>query len=195
MLQPDSFWGVPWNKLFDLNVIKKNHITFPFDIYYCEDEVFVLSYLMNVEKVCYIEQRLYNYMVNPTSVNHKIETYKVFDARCMTRIKADDINQQRIESFNDSELLKHFLARRFRSDMATMQKLLVSNLSVEEKEYYSKVKRMLRSHYWAYLTCKSQHIGIKEKILQSMFVLSPRLGHIIDVMKKVLKLKLGMSNP
>lgn len=55
--------GAPWNKFFDLNVIKKFDIEYP-PLRRHQDEGFIARYMCHVKKVCFIKNVLYTYFVN-----------------------------------------------------------------------------------------------------------------------------------
>lgn len=61
-----SKWGIqgaPWNKLFDLNVIKSNNVRFP-SLRRHQDEGFIGRYMCFATKVHFIPDVLYTYFVN-----------------------------------------------------------------------------------------------------------------------------------
>ncbi len=59
--------GVPWNKLFKLNNIKKYNIKYP-DLKRHQDDIFVARYVSTVSKICFIKDILYSYY--PDDVVH-----------------------------------------------------------------------------------------------------------------------------
>ena len=58
-----SIQGAPWNKFFDLQIIKDNHIEYP-PLRRHQDECFIASYMCKVRNVHYISNILYTYVVN-----------------------------------------------------------------------------------------------------------------------------------
>lgn len=59
-------WGIqgaPWNKFFDLNLIKKEQIQYP-ALRRHQDEGFIGRYMCVSKKVCFIEDILYTYYIN-----------------------------------------------------------------------------------------------------------------------------------
>src|SRR5699024_1156109 len=57
--------GPPWNKVFDLNIIKENKIEYP-PLRRHQDEVFISRYVKHVQRVCFISEVLYTHFLNDT---------------------------------------------------------------------------------------------------------------------------------
>lgn len=152
MLLPTSFHGWPWNKLYKAEIIDQYGIRFDETLKYCEDEVFVLQYLVHINTCCYLSNRLYHYVQNEMSANNKIYTQKKFDIRCLDRHKADDICASIIKGLHDVDLERAFQARLFDSYLATSDKLLATyNV---EKDIWRLVRKKIRKYYWAHLRNK-----------------------------------------
>ncbi len=64
--------GAPWNKFFDLNKIREHNIRFP-DLKRHQDEVFISRYVEIAERVCFIDEVLYNYYAN--DMKKELEKY------------------------------------------------------------------------------------------------------------------------
>ena len=78
-----SIGGYLWNKIFKLDIIKSNNIYFDKNISYCEDLLFVCSFVKYVEKYKVIEKTLYNYRMRKNSVSNNYVSNKnlcIFDA-------------------------------------------------------------------------------------------------------------------
>lgn len=58
-----SIQGAPWNKFFNLDIIKKNNIWYP-ALRRHQDEVFISRYVEHTIKVCFIPDVLYSYYSN-----------------------------------------------------------------------------------------------------------------------------------
>lgn len=55
------FYGVLWNKMFDMNIIRMYNIKFDRDISFAEDFRFILKYIRNTRKIVYLNESLYLY--------------------------------------------------------------------------------------------------------------------------------------
>lgn len=62
--------GAPWNKLFDLNVIRQHDITYP-PLRRHQDEVFIARYMGQASKVQFISDNLYTHYQNTLSLEWK----------------------------------------------------------------------------------------------------------------------------
>lgn len=62
-------WNIPWNKLYDRNVIMKNDIRFDPSVKVGEDLLFNFEYIMlaDIKSVFYIAEPLYNYRIHLNS--------------------------------------------------------------------------------------------------------------------------------
>ena len=81
------FNGFIWRYLFSAEIIHKARITF--EGAYLEDELFLMEYFCNAEKLAVTDQPLYRYFINPASATHKYmkDFLKVFH-RFMERKEA-----------------------------------------------------------------------------------------------------------
>ena len=58
----DYYCGFVWNKIYIASIIKNNNIKFDERIYICEDLLFNCEYISNIEKGCYLTNKLYYYI-------------------------------------------------------------------------------------------------------------------------------------
>ena len=68
-LIPPLFNGYIWRYLYSAEIIRKNKIAF--EGAYLEDELFLVEYFSNAEKLVVTEEPLYRYFLNPNSATHK----------------------------------------------------------------------------------------------------------------------------
>jgi len=73
------FNGFIWRCLYSADIIRKVNITF--EGAYLEDELFLMEYFCNAQKLAVTEQPLYRYLLNPASATHKYmkDLMRVFD--------------------------------------------------------------------------------------------------------------------
>ncbi len=172
LFTPTSFVGWPWNKLFKTSIIKEYNIRFNENIKYCEDEIFVLTYLLHSKNTCYVKEQLYHYMENNMSANMKIYTEKKFDIRCLDRQKADEISASLVSSLNDKEIENVVKARAFTSNMATLSKMFMAY----SDEYYNELlllRKNLRRCYIPYLLNDRFQKDIKREIINFILCINP----------------------
>lgn len=68
--QKVDYLGFTWNKLFNRNIILKNHIAFTENLTLREDEVFTLMYARNIASLRVKAISLYNYRTSYTGLAH-----------------------------------------------------------------------------------------------------------------------------
>ncbi len=173
LFTPTSYVGWPWNKMYKTSIIKENGITFDETLRYCEDEFFVLNYLLHINTCCYVKEQLYHYMENRMSANLKIYTRKEFDRRCLDRQKADEISYGMIKTFHDSEIESTVRARIFTSNIATLSKLLASYNG--EKDVLIFLRNNLRKNYGEYLRNKRFPKRFKDEIKHILAYINPMI--------------------
>ena len=87
--------GFIWRFLYTRSIITENHITF--EGAYLEDELFLMEYFCNAEKLAVTEQPLYRYFLNPASATHKyMKDFRQVFARFMER-KEDLVGRYGLE--------------------------------------------------------------------------------------------------
>lgn len=173
MLYPTSFHGWPVNKLYKYSIIREHNIRFDEDLAYCEDELFVLQYMLHINTCCYLPDALYHYVQNEMSANNQIYTLRKFNVRCLDRHKADEKCFSIIKSLKDDDLEETFKARLFDSYMVTSDKLLASYNG--EKEIWRMLRSNTRKYYIYHLKKKKfrRNLLIEFKFL--VRVISPKL--------------------
>lgn len=72
--------GYLWNKLYRSEVIKNNNLKFKENLSMCEDLLFNIEYLMNIKRISYINENLYNYILTNKSSTYKFHK-NAFEAR------------------------------------------------------------------------------------------------------------------
>ena len=65
----NSIGGYLWNKVFRLDIIRKNKLQFNENIHFCEDLLFVCQYLKFCKNLYYFNKPLYNYRMRKSSVS------------------------------------------------------------------------------------------------------------------------------
>lgn len=82
ILDSNSFKGYLCNKLFSMEIIKQNHITFDEKIHFCEDLLFCCQYLLKSKSVVYDTSPYYHYIIHGSNV-----TQSQFSAKKLTSLK------------------------------------------------------------------------------------------------------------
>lgn len=97
--QKDLIWGYACNKLYKIDLIRKNNILFNKDIKFAEDELFYLTYLFNSKKIQLISDVLYHYVRQKNSAtknkaNMDVQTNRFYSRNIIIELlKENNINQ------------------------------------------------------------------------------------------------------
>lgn len=128
--------NVPWNKIFDLNIIKKNNIKFNKKITLGEDLLFNIEYLDCISgQIIFLEEKLYYYRLpRVNSLSKKI--IKNYDEQCTFLFKKIEYYIQKF-NMTDKYLLKRFYNMMF----FQFQKALDYNFLNEDYNFKEKFKR------------------------------------------------------
>lgn len=70
-LQPNFLFNQLWNKMFKMNIIRKNNLSFDTALDLGEDYKFNLEYIMLSNKQIYINESLYNYRITTNGLGFK----------------------------------------------------------------------------------------------------------------------------
>lgn len=162
--------GAPWNKLYDLKIIRENEITFP-KLRRHQDTAFIFRYLCYVKNIHFIEENVYIHYVNDLKkewdkypINYiesvvglrKIQEDTVFTWNPDNKLVCDKLNQGYISNTVKAiELsLSHKFNLKHRERIEYVKKVIrYSNiLSIETPECLGKYQRIVlneikKSHY------------------------------------------------
>lgn len=129
----------PWNKIFDLDTIKKNNLTFNSQFNLGEDFMFNLDYLMKVKKVLVIEEPLYNYRIlesglarKKRNINYYWDNNKVLIDYLINFLKKKEIYEE------NKKYVNHYIINNLKYLFTVISNL--DDYSEEDKEL--EIKRM-----------------------------------------------------
>ncbi len=78
------YYGVLWNKMYRMDIIREHRLDFPQELDWCEDVQFNLEYLQYVKQVYVLQQPLYYYVLTKDSLTRvrtdMIDNFRVRDA-------------------------------------------------------------------------------------------------------------------
>lgn len=163
--QKKLIWGYACNKLYKLSIIKHNQIFFNPSIKFAEDELFYLTYLFSVEKVCFIADPLYHYVRQSQSATKNKRNLDVqanrFDSRniIIKLLKKNNVDsyviKKHIESCIDTCLL--LFAYKYKgSQLSKEQKKKYLNYIKENKKVYLSDKEInWKAKFFLRLACFS----------------------------------------
>ncbi len=85
-----DYQGFIWDKMFRTDIIKNRNIRFAEDVHYNEDRLFVTQYVSNVQKICYITNSPYRYIIRDDSATGSSEDHYVREIE-FDELKAFDL--------------------------------------------------------------------------------------------------------
>lgn len=101
--------GALWNKLFKVEIILSNSISFEKDINMWEDFLFTLRYLNNCGKVSFLNKYLYNYRVNDLGLVKTYNSINKINNQIYVSCELEKLN------YINSNFSKYFLYSKFYS--------------------------------------------------------------------------------
>ena len=107
MSEPFCIQGAPWNKFFDLGVIRENGVEFP-PLRRHQDEGFIGRYMCFAKKVRFIEPVLYTYYVN--DLQKEWQKYPVNYIDAVTGLYA--VRKETVLTWNADDALTHDMVAR-----------------------------------------------------------------------------------
>ena len=116
-----SAWG-PWNKLFLLDIIKKNHIRFPVDITTMEDNIFVWSYLLHCTYLSISNKNYYDYKRRNGSLVRSVHRMEEIYRLCLAIVPI--YNQLLIKFSLSQQIIRDYDRYLF---VSCLKRLLISN--------------------------------------------------------------------
>lgn len=131
--------GAPWNKLFDLDLIKRNHIEYP-PLRRHQDEAFISRYMCYSKRAHFIEDVLYYHYVNDLRLEWKKYPVDYIDAV----IGLYESRKETILTWNSDDVLTHqIIQREFICNVIKALELSFSpkmNFSKNERKQWIKEK-------------------------------------------------------
>ncbi len=111
IFEKDMFGGYIWNKVFDLSIIKTNHLSFNETISICEDTMFCFVYANYVDNARIIDEPLYMYIRHHDSAIHMLERKKVLSEELV----ADELyyNREQHSDLKLTELMDLYCCDRY----------------------------------------------------------------------------------
>lgn len=163
--------GFVWNKLYKKSLIKS--LTFDESISICEDMLFNVNYGKNVNKVVFLKEKLYNYVIRcGSAVNSK------YSEKCLTEIKS---YKKIISLLYDCEEKVYigFCEAALETALKIKLKTIGNNISTDEKKI---INDFIDENYIKIL--KDSNIGFNKK---TYFWIFKNCIYIVWIFKMVMK--------
>ena len=140
LLKKEYFKGYLWNKIFSLNIIKENNISFNEDIHFGEDTLFCYKYMKCISSVTIISKSLYFYNIS--------DKMKYFDKgidyllNYLDELLLDSKNPKIINSYKYEFVIRYIFHNKFYNDDNLLEftrnnylNILFSNIKLKYKIY------------------------------------------------------------
>ena len=120
-----AYQGYLWNKLFKLSIIKEHNLQFADDIYFNEDRLFNIVYLLSIgtQKCFYTTEPVYNYVVrfNSAMASLKMSYYPKFATDLTAFVRALEVLKSSKDKHN-IQLCKWAAFQSYRTNLRMMRK-------------------------------------------------------------------------
>jgi glycosyltransferase involved in cell wall biosynthesis len=173
-----ELFGLIWNKLYTVKIIKDNGIQFPLDRFFGEDMYFNLQYFSKIKSASVIHNPLYVYCENPTSITKKRPSFD----QCLFRFKNISRTIVSLQEKNGCNFIPYILAMDFTYTVFLIRSLYIPYRSVyksrfdllsEIKYFYNQnsAKKTFRSSKYLLFYCclLNTPVWILDKIFLFMF--------------------------
>ena len=151
LFKNNSIRGFCWNKLFILDIIKKNKLGFDCNIKICEDLLFVFNYINCIENIYVLDEPFYHYRMRKSSAsNNNIEKdITVFDAISKMNELDSDVYSY-MKNFYAYLYFKYYKVIRKKDIFKKIKKI-----SLKELLYDKNINKKTKLYSFAYLLIPS----------------------------------------
>lgn len=160
--------GFAWNKLYSLEIIRKNRLKFLDDVGTTEDLDFVYRYLKYCKKICYASEiKTYHYYQRVGAATDKQFSYKKLESvRTYEKIVVDTSNNE-IRAIAKEEIC----------NTAINLLWMYYNSNIKDSQSLEKLRKYLQQNFWQYMESKRYGIGRKVQAILARF--SPKIFYFI----------------
>lgn len=151
------YYGVLWNKMFRMNIIRKYELDFPQEIDWCEDLRFNLEYLQYVKQVYVLQKPLYYYVLTRGS---------------LAQSRTDLIDNLRVRNF----LFEQYKALYESLDLYDENKLRIRSFYIDFARDKNKQIKMIAGIKKEDLSRETAMEAVKDKIGDTIETTKQKLG-------------------
>lgn len=170
LLREDSFKGYVWNKIFDLDIIRQNKLSFDVSLAVWTDVLFVFQYMIHIDKIVFDPTPEYYYIYLETSVSHGGGNNVIAVEKSYSAIRA---KEQMVDYIPDNYLkVKRQLAIRFvQSSLAVIRNIGYSKNQGQYKKFKDNSILYIKKYYKSV----KKYLSRKERILSRLAIYFPFL--------------------
>ncbi|MEE1101372.1 MAG: glycosyltransferase [Agathobacter sp.] len=170
LLREDSFKGYVWNKIFDLDIIRQNKLSFDVSLAVWTDVLFVFQYMRHIDKIVFDPTPEYYYIYLETSVSHGGGNNVIAVDKSYSAIRA---KEQMVDFIPENYLkVRRQLAIRFvQSSLAVLRNIGYSNNQGQYKQFKDNSILYIKKYYKSV----KKYLSRKERILSRLAIYFPFL--------------------
>ncbi len=170
LLREDSFKGYVWNKIFDLDIIRQNKLSFDVSLAVWTDVLFVFQYMRHIDKIVFDPTPEYYYIYLETSVSHGGGNNVIAVEKSYSAIRA---KEQMVDYIPDTYVnVKRQIAVRFvQSSLAVIRNIGYSKNQGQYNNFKEKSIEYIKKYY----NTAKKYLSRKEKILSRLAICFPFL--------------------
>ncbi|WEB81770.1 glycosyltransferase [Vagococcus lutrae] len=171
ILERNKMNSVLWNKIFKREIIEKNNLRFDTDILIGEDFLFIIEYIINIDRFYYIEDRLYYYNVSSNGILNEKKNNNSFNLKWYTEFDAlDKIKNILIDNNLYDEVKTNYVHRL----VSVINKLLFLSYYFENDSHpYLEKMRDVNKKQIPYIIFNKNY-NIKFKIMTMLYTTMPK---------------------
>lgn len=163
-----SFRGYVWNKMFRMDIIRKNHLQFCEELQIWLDVVFVFQYMMIIDRIQYNPEPYYHYQYFKNSISH-LEKKECSIQRSFDAVRAKHY-MEKVLPLVYRNARKQLHIRMVKSSLAVIRNIGYTTADVKNV-YYGKCAGMV----WKYRREVLFDLTLKEMIVSWLALDNPEL--------------------
>lgn len=168
LLKHTSFKGYVWNKMYDMNIIRKNNIQFDKSLAVWTDVLFVFTYMKHIKKAVYDPKPMYYYIFWESSVSHQ-KNHLIGVEKAYSAIRAKDQIVKLIPHDYD-KVRRQIDIRYVQSALAVLRNIGYMNYD-KNNQFYKRSINILKQQGKRISPCLSK----KEQLLLKVININPSI--------------------
>lgn len=165
LLISEGMGGFAWNKLYHLDIIRREKLYFLDDVGTTEDLDFAFRYIQHCSMVCFApDVRTYHYYQHKNAATH------------------GDFSERKVASIYTYEKILQVVGNNSEIGVAAKEEIcntainlivMYLNSGNDDKKLYKKIRSYIKEYYWEYI--KSTHYSLKRKAQAVLARYSPKV--------------------
>lgn len=168
-----GFQGFPWNKMFDINTIRRNHISFDVNVTMCEDLLFLIQYISCVQgPVVFMNCAPYHYVVSKSgTVKSRYKKQEIFNRKSLSESEG----VRKCRPFILKEAQEAWKMRLVKAEVNTLRVLCANEMM--DDALYPPLMQNIRNNLISFL--KYPYSAGSSKVSVFLSAISPKLEFFV----------------